>query len=145
MNKWLKIIIVLAAIGIIAAGLGYKFIYNKPHTNYEKAKPDFSLHCNELFEDYKTTRLIAEQKYNGKVLLVSGILNKVETLDSLAVAIFVLDEGMFGDEGIRLTMLPNYTSRINSYLNKTVFIKGYCTGYNDTDIIMEKCSIVEQL
>jgi len=142
MNKWLKIIIVLAVIGIIAAGLGYKFIYNKPHTNYEKAKPDYSLTCNNLFEFYRTGTT-AEQKYNGKVLLVSGTLNKIESVDSLTVAIFVLDEGMFGDEGIRMTMLPNHSANIKSYLNKTVAIKGYCTGYNDTDIIMEKCSIVE--
>lgn len=143
MNKWLKIFIALAVVGIIAAGLGYKFIYNKPHTDYEKARPDYSLTCNDLFTNYRTIRETAEQKYNGKVLLVSGTLNKVETLDSLTVAVFVLDEGMFGDEGVRMTMLPNYATKINSYLNKTVAIKGYCTGYNDTDIIMEKCSIVE--
>jgi hypothetical protein len=143
MNKWLKIIIVLGVIGIIAAGLGYKFIYNKPHTNYEKAKPDFSITCNDLFAFYRTEREVAEQKYNGKVILVSGTLNKIETLDSLKIAVFVMDEGMFGDEGIRLTLLPNYSAKINSYLNKTIAIKGYCAGYNETDIIMEKCSIVE--
>lgn len=143
MNKWLKIIITLAVIGIIAAGLGYKFIYNKPHTNYENAKPDFSITCNDLFANYRSGRETAEQKYNGKVLLISGTLNKVEILDSLTVAIFVLDEGMFGDEGVRMTMLPNHANNINSYLNKTITIKGYCAGFNETDIIMEKCSIVE--
>ncbi len=143
MKNWIKIILILGIIGMIAAGLGYKFIYNKPHTNYENAKPEFSLSCNDLFTIYRTETKFAEQKYNGKVLLVSGTLNKIEKLDSLTVAIFVLDEGMFGDEGIRLTMLPNHANKINSYLNKTVAIKGYCAGYNETDIILEKCSIVD--
>jgi hypothetical protein len=143
MNKWLKIFIGLVIVGMIAAGLGYKFIYNKPHTDYEKAMADFKITSQELFSDYQNVREAAEKKYNGKVLEINGFLNQVETPDSLTIAVFVLDEGMFGDEGIRFTMLSNHSEKIVQYIGKTLKIKGYCTGYNDTDVIMEKCSIVE--
>lgn len=143
MNKWLKIFIGLALIGIIATGLGYKFIYNKPHTNYEKAKPDFSLTCQEIFSDYQNNRSVAEQKFNGKVVEISGFLDKIETPESMTIAVFALEDGMFGDEGIRCTMLPKYSENIMSYAGKEVKLKGYCTGYNDTDVILEKCSIVK--
>ena len=143
MNKWLKIFIGLAIIGILAVGLGYKFIYNKPHRNYEKAKADYSLTCQEIFSDYQNNRHVAEQKFNGKVVEISGFLNKVETPESMTIAVFALEEGMFGDEGIRCTMLLNHSENILLYTGKVVKIKGYCTGYNDTDVILEKCSIVE--
>lgn len=143
MKKWIKILVIMGVAGIIAAGLGYKFIYNKPHKDYEKAKAEFSITGESLFNDYRSDRASAEQKYNGKVLEVSGILNKIDRPDSLTIAVFVYEEGMFGDEGLRLTMLPNHSDKIKPYLSKNIKIKGYCTGYNDTDIILEKCSIVK--
>lgn len=143
MNKWLKIFIGLVIVGMIAAGLGYKFIYNKPHINYEKATPDYGLTTHELFSEYRNERQESEQKYNGKVLVIAGKLDKIETAEDLTIAVFILDEGMFGDEGIRCTMLPNYAENITSFAGKNIKLKGYCTGYNDTDVIMEKCSIVE--
>ena len=143
MNKWLKIFIGFVLIGIIAAGLGYKFIYNKPHKNYAKAKADFSLTSQELFAEYQNNRQAAEQKFNGKVVEISGSMNNVETPKSMTIAVFAIQEGMFGDEGIRCTMLPDFAENVLSYEGKEVKIKGYCTGYNDTDVILEKCSIVE--
>jgi len=142
MNKWSKIFIGLAVIGIIAAGLGYKFVYNKPHRNFEKATPDHKVSCREIFSDYQNARQAAENKYNGKVIEITGYLDKVETPGSMTIAVFVLSEGMFGDEGIRCTMLPNHSENILLFAGKKVNLKGYCTGYNDTDIILEKCSIV---
>jgi hypothetical protein len=143
MNKWLKIIIGLAIFGIIVAGIGYKFIYNKPHKDYEKARPDYSLTSQALFFEYQNNKVDAQQNYNGKVIEISGYLNKVETHDSMTIAVFVMDEGIFGDEGIRCTMLPNHSENILLYAEKEVNIKGYCAGYNDTDVILEKCSIVK--
>lgn len=143
MNKWLKIIITLAVIGIIAAGLGYKFIYNKPHKNYETATPDYGLTIYELFSEYRNDRQDSEQKYNGKVIVIAGKLDKVESLENMTIAVFVLEEGMFGDEGIRCTMLPNHVDNIASLIGENIKLKGYCTGYNDTDVIIEKCSLIK--
>lgn len=143
MNKWLKIFIGLVLIGIIAAALGYKFIYNKPHKNYEKAKTDFSITSEELFSNYQNHRQAAEQKFNGKVVEISGMLTKVETPESMTIAVFAIQEGMFGEEGIRCTMLPSHSENLKSYEGKKVTIKGYCTGYNDTDVILEKCSLIK--
>lgn len=143
MKKWIKVIIILGIIGIIAAGLGYRFFYNKPHKNYEKAKAEFSISGEALFNEYRSNRVEAEQKYNGKVLEISGVLNKIENPDSLTIAVFIFEEGMFGDEGIRFTILPSHVEKTKSFLDKKITLKGFCTGYNDTDIILEKCSLVK--
>lgn len=142
MKKWLKIVAILAIMGILGAAAGYYFVYNKPHANYEKMEADFSLKASDLFNEFKANKAAAEPKYNGKVVEIVGTLAKVEEADSLMIAVFVFDQGMFGDEGIRCTMLPNHVQGLkNTQAGGEIKLKGYLTGYNDTDVILEKCSI----
>lgn len=142
MNKWVLIIGSLLIIGIIGGILGYKFVYNKPHRDYEAAQPDYTLKAIALFEAYSNSRSDAELKYNGKVLEITGRVSSVETPDSLMIVVFTMREGMFGEEGIRCTLLPGHQSRgLKLSPGDEVIVKGYCTGYNGTDVIFEKCSI----
>ncbi len=143
MRNWLKILIGLFIAGSIAAVLGYKFIYNKPHRNFEKATPDYVMLAEDLFNAYRSDKHAAEMKYNGKVLEITGTVNKVETSDTLTIAVFVMDEGMFGDEGIRCTMLHKYAGPARDKKGSQATIKGFLSGYNDTDVIMEKCSVIQ--
>ncbi|MCB2221016.1 MAG: OB-fold putative lipoprotein [Bacteroidetes bacterium] len=142
MKNWTKILIGLIILGSLGAFLGYKFIYNKPHRNFEAAKPDFVISAEDLFNEYHGDKQKAQMNYNGKVVEISGTLHKVEMADSLTIAVFVMGEGMFGDEGIRCTMLPNHAQSTITRKGQYVRIKGFVSGYNDTDIIIEKCSIV---
>jgi hypothetical protein len=68
---------------------------------------------------------------------------RVETVGNLVIVVFAYKKGDFGDEGIRVTMLPAFQQAakgINPF--KDVRIKGLCTGYNGQDVIMEDGSIV---
>jgi hypothetical protein len=144
MKKWMKIIGALAVIGILAALYVWFYIINKPHTDYEKADPDQIVACEELFLQYRNDKALADSLYTGKVLQITGPLSKVSSKDTLVVAIFVFDEGMFGDEGIRCVMLPNHYAALGDYgIGSIITLKGYCTGYNDTDVIIEKSSIIK--
>ncbi len=143
-KKWLAAIGIIALIGIIAAVLIYIFVYNKPQPDYAKKKPDFTLKAEQLFTEFKADPSVAGTKYNGKVLAIEGNLNSIEKNDSLLIAVFAIEEGMFGDEGIRFSFIPEYMSDIETIAPGTaVTIKGYCTGYNDTDVIMEHCSLIK--
>jgi hypothetical protein len=142
MKNWTKILIGLIILGSLGAFLGYKFIYNKPHRDFEAAKPDFKMSAEDLFNEYIGDKQKAQMNYNGKVVEISGTIHKVEKLDSLTIAVFVMDEGMFGDEGIRCTMLPNHAQSTLALKGQKAKIKGFVAGYNDTDIIFEKCSII---
>lgn len=143
MKKWFKILAVLFVIGVIAAILVYVFLYNKRHPDYEKLKPDYTLNAQELYNSYKTNRAGADKLYIGKVIEITGNLSKLDIRDTLVVAIFVFDQGMFGDAGVRCSFLPKYNERAKALQpGSLVRIKGYLTGYNDTDVIMEQCSIL---
>ena len=144
MKKWLKIIGILAIIGVIAAALIYVFVINKSHPDYEKEQAAYSLEAKELFDHFRSDNASANEKYTGKVIEIKGMLNEVDLADSAAIAILVFEEGMFGDEGIRCTMIPKFNDQCESHmLNTPITIKGYCTGFNETDVILSHCSIVE--
>ena len=143
MKKILIIAFVLLVAGAIAAFFVYKYVYNKPHPDYKVAKADLAIEAKRLWTDYSMNKDIADKKYTGKVLEIDGIIMRVEQADSLVIVVFAYRKGDFGDEGVRVTMLPDYhqaAKAINPF--KPVVIKGLCTGYNGTDVILENGSIV---
>ena len=143
MKKLLIIALVLLVVGAAAAFLVYKYVYNKPHPNYETKKADLTIEGKRLWTDYSMNKDIADKKYTGKVLLVDGIIMRVEEVEGMVIVVFAYKRGDFGDEGIRVTMLPDHAQAakgIDPF--KPVKIKGLCTGFNGTDVIMENGSIV---
>ena len=143
MKNWIKILLGLALAGIVAALLFYHFVINKPHPNFEKIKPDYSLNAGAFYNEFKTSKENAQKLYSGKVIEITGKLTRVENTDTLTIAVFVFTHGMFGDEGIRCTMLKKFSAEAKKLKSDGIIrIKGYCTGFNETDVIMEQCSLI---
>ena len=145
MKTWVKIGLGLIVVAMIALFLVYKFVYNKQHPDYENAEAAFNVTAQELYQAYISDKEVASAKYNGKMIALTGKLSKVETADTLVTAVFVFKHGDFGDEGIRCTMLQKFNVAADKLQpDGEVKVKGYCAGYNETDIILEKCSIINQ-
>jgi hypothetical protein len=86
---------------------------------------------------------IAAPKYDDKVIEVNGTIMRVEEANNMVIVVFAFKRGDFGDEGIRVTMLPEYNQAskgINPF--KPIKIKGHCVGYNGQDVLMDNGSIV---
>jgi hypothetical protein len=146
MARWLKIVIILIILGAVSAAGVYFFIINKPHPDFEKMSPQYSLVGQELFNSYKTHKAVAESKFNGKLLEISGPVSAIETTDSLVIVVMAFGEGDFGTEGIRCTVLKKYQDDAKRLVSGgNIRIKGFCTGYNDTDVILEQCSLISQV
>jgi hypothetical protein len=143
MKKALIIIAVLLLVGAAAAFLVYKYVYNKPHPDYVTEEAAVKINAKRLWTDYSMNKDIADPKYTGKVLEIEGSIMRVESSGNMVIVVFAYKRGDFGDEGIRVTMLPEYhvaAKGINPF--KNVKIKGLCTGYNGQDVILENGSIV---
>jgi hypothetical protein len=143
MKTWVKILIGLIIVGVLGFIAVYVFVYNKPHPDYEKEKTDISIPARELYTAFKENDSIANSKYTGKVLEVIGSLSKTETPEEdLTIAIIVVEQGMYGDQGVRFTMLPEHSKNIMNYQpGQTITLKGLCTGFN-SNVVIEKASIV---
>lgn len=129
---------------IMTATYIWFFVYNKPHQDYAKADADYILTAEDCYTQFSNGLDIASQ-YTGKVLQIEGIPSSIETEGSMVIVVFAFNRGMFGDEGIRCTFLPDLQNKAKELsLAKKVLIKGHCTGYNGTDVIMEQCSLINK-
>jgi hypothetical protein len=143
MKKVVVIIAVIVVLAGVAGFVSYKYFYTKPHTEYVEAKADLEIVAKRLWLDYSMNKDIADPRYTGKVIEVYGTIMRVETVDKMTIVVFAFKKGDHGDEGIRITMLPEFAQAskgINPFLN--IKIKGVCKGYNGQDVIMENGSIV---
>jgi hypothetical protein len=145
MKKIISILLILAVIGGVAAALVWKFYVNKPHKDIEHAKADYTLTTKQLWDGFVNNGKQADSLYNDKIVEISGMLSRTEKSDTLVYAVFVMEaDSMFGDKSIRCEMLKKFndeTSQLTA--GQEVKIKGYCTGYDDTDVKFNKCSIVK--
>ncbi len=144
MKTWIKVLLSLAVVGVVAVLAIYFFVYNKPHENYEKAKPEIIIQADDLFSEFMSNPDEAGQKYNGKVLQITGILDDIESSEEMVFAVFAFTEGMFGKEGVRCSMLDAHAKELkDTNIGVELTVKGYCTGFTGTDVILEHGSIIE--
>jgi hypothetical protein len=143
MKTWKILLSGIVLLGIIVALLVYFFIYNKPHRDYERASPDFELKAEELYFAFVNDENLAGEQYNGKILLLTGEAAMVEQIDEMIIVSFVFEEGIFGDEGVRCTMLQSqHSDALKLKEGQSVRVKGLCTGFTGSDVVLEHCSIV---
>lgn len=145
MKKIFKIGLIIAAVGLVAAVLVWKYYINKPQDDIEKASPAYSFSTEELWSKYNTERKISDSLYNNQVIEVTGNLSRIDKNDSLVSVIFVMDaDSMFGDKTIACQMYKRHNTEAGSLaIGEKVKIKGVCIGYDDTDVKFNKCSIVK--
>ncbi len=136
-----KIFIVLLIIGAFLGGYMYFFMYNKSHPDYANMPAELKINALDLFQDSRNGNAI---KYTGKLIEVKGSPSKLEINDSIYTLVYVFDEGMFGPEGIRANFHSDHGDQLKGLsFPKQLTIKAYCTGFNDTDVILEKAIIVQ--
>ncbi len=141
MKKSIKITLLVFLALLLSLAYVWFFVYNKPHRDFEKAKPDVVESARQCYENFKKSPKAPE---SGKVVEIYGLPSGIEHSDSLVTIVFAFQEGMFGDEGIRCTLLPKYNAMAGKLsLHDTLRIKGFCSGYNSTDVILENCSILQ--
>lgn len=121
------------------------FYVNKGHPNYGNLKAEYTLESKQLYDTFKKDSKASATMYNGKMIELSGAISKVEASDTLVTLVFTFSQGMFGDEGVRCTMLPNDIQKAKLIkTGETIKVKGICQGFNDTDVVLEKCSLIQK-
>lgn len=143
MKTWIRIGLGLVIVAILAGAYVYFFVYNKQHPDFEKERAAYQLSAGAVYRSFKNNPDAAARIFNGKMLGLTGPVSAVEQTDSIVTVVFVFGQGMFGDEGIRVNILPGSREKALGLSPGTeVTVKGYCTGYNETDVVLEQGSVV---
>jgi len=156
-TKSLKIIIILAAVGIsVALGAGI-YLFNMPHRNVQSAKIDFAVSATELVNEYLTGPEVADEKYldeegDSKILEVSGKVSKISRDFNDQIVILIKDTG--DKAGVSCTLLITSNAIGGKILEgQEIKVKGVIRSgaMFDPDmnryenVIMEKCDIVSKI
>jgi hypothetical protein len=141
MKLIVKIILGLIILVALAVGAFYVYVSNKKHTDYTKAKPEAQLTAAELYAAFVKNDLSAAKKYNGKVIHIEGIVDSIEVVDNRKIVLMFLNDGMFGQEGVRLELHAQEATDLD--IGDSVILKGYCTGFSGSDVIVEHVTVVK--
>ncbi|WP_373524542.1 hypothetical protein [Aquiflexum sp.] len=156
-TKSLKIIIIVAAVGIsIALGAGI-YMFNMPHRNVQSAKIDFAVSATELVNEYLAGSQEADEKYldeggDSKILEVSGKVSKISRDYNDQIVILIKDKG--AKAGVSCTLLVSSSALGDQItLGQEIKVKGVIRSgaMFDPDmnmyenVIMEKCDIVSKI
>lgn len=142
-----KIVIgALTFVAVIILAIAYFiiFVYFKPHVDYCKAEHDVEIGGEQLYNAFVNDDIDALRTYNGKVLLVHGVVDALETPEEdlqIAVMFFYEDE-FWGNEGVRFSLLEGEAEHIA--VGSEMWLKGLCTGFTGHDVIIEHVCVVSE-
>lgn len=156
-TKSLKIIIIVAAVGIsIALGAGI-YMFNMPHRDIQSAKIDFTVSATDLVNEYLAGSTESDNKYldnegDSKILEISGTVSKVSKDFNNQTVILLKEPG--AKAGVSCTLIPASGEPGNQVkIGQEIKVKGVIRSgaiFNvDLDmyenVIMEKCGIISKI
>jgi len=138
LRNWKKILIGLLILGIAGAGVAV-YLFNKKVADVKAESPDMELSAAALVEAFNTNEELANRKYVGKIILVSGSIGELRTDDSGNPTV-VLSAG----DPLSMVTCSFYQDQAASVKvlqpGSQIKIKGVCTG-KLIDVVLNKCSI----
>jgi len=121
------LLISFLALGLLALGGIYKFIYNKPHTDVERTKEVYNGTAEGLYVAFETNEASASEQYRDQVVRVSGTIFEVtQSGERLSV---ILDAGNPMGGGLKAAMAASISKESFGWgAGDQIFLKGICSG-----------------
>lgn len=130
-----EILLVVLLVAAIGAYFGYR-MYTAEVPNAEGQTPELEVDAKALYDAFVMDERLAGERYNDKVVEVTGMVREVtkgpdgrvnillETGDALGAVVCEFPDG----------------EAVETAVNSTVAIKGYCAGFN-LDVLLQRCAL----
>lgn len=119
-RKWIILTGILLL--ILSSAVAYQ-MYQKPRVGVDDKKPDYTLSAVALYHDFYTNENAANEKYNNKVLEVSGEIAEMKQEENKTTILLKGTEA----GGINCSLKNKVEKPIS--IGSNVKIKGRCTGF----------------
>ncbi len=138
MKKWIKIVLIVGAIVLIAGSITVFWLFNKPHRDVTKEQ-GMQLSAQKLYDAFRTNEAQANKQYLDKAIEMTGEVAEVITnQDGNIVVNFKTNDPLF---------VINCTFKTNPGLLKPgqmITFKGICTGYiPDANVVINEGVLVK--
>ncbi|NVO11053.1 MAG: hypothetical protein HXX16_13915 [Bacteroidales bacterium] len=132
---WFAIAIVF--FGLIVAIFIWLYAFRKADLSASSQRAETEIAATDLLKKFESNESEANTAYLGKVIIVSGTIDKI-TEDSTIVSVYIKNpEDVSGVIcGFNKTMIDKSTIK----LGNSIRVKGICTGYL-MDVVLNKCSM----
>ena len=135
MKRKILFTIIVIGLGAVAAGA---YLFNKPRPSVSDMTPQAIVEAKSLVAEFESDELKSNEKYLGKVIEVTGIVDITSKNEKGEINI-TLRGGDLGGVGCqfeknKMDLLKNITT------GNTVTIKGICTGIL-IDVVLVDCVI----
>jgi len=123
MNR--NILIFLVLVVILGGWIGYK-IYNKPHQDLTRMKPDYALTSAALLQEFEANEETAQNKFLNKIIRIEGNLSEIQQIDQKLILIIDTGNPL---SNIQCEMDPRYTKSEKVFTaGQKVTVQGICAG-----------------
>lgn len=134
-RKKILLYIVLPLLVILAAGGIYFYKeYNRVHKDTAKLKPDFTLKAADLVKEFEAGEQASNKKYLDKVILVDGVVKKVEKDDKGFYSLVLGDTMSMSSVRCSIDSLHSHEAAAVQQGN-IIALKGICTGFNADEML----------
>ena len=136
MNKFVKFVMGFLVLFVAA----YVVFMNVPQANLKNKDAVKTVTSTELFQEFESNEDLASSNYIGKVIQVSGTIQK-KMLDEQEAPVVLLGSG--SENQVLVTLDANQASKLNGY-NKgdQINIKAQCSGML-MEVVMNKGIIAD--
>jgi flagellar basal body-associated protein FliL len=138
MKQWIKIVLIIGFICLVAGGGLAYWIFNKPHRDVTQEK-GVQLTAQKMYDAFRTNEAEANKLYLDKAIEMTGEVGEVVTnQDGNIVVNFKTNDSLF---------VINCTFKTNPGQLKTgstITFKGICTGYiPDANVVINEGVLVK--
>lgn len=144
MGKGLKIILIVAVVGLVIGLSTVYYVFNKPHRNVEGEAPSYTIEANALYTEYSNNEEASNLKFADKVVQVTGEIAEL-SVEGYQVSI-VLNDGMEGVScALDSTAIDQKKALIKSLeIGDNISLKGKCDGFDMImGVVLTRCFIIE--
>ena len=134
-KKTLRIAGLICLLLIVTAGIVVYRMYNQPHRSAATEKA-VALTAQQLAAEYEKDETIANKKYLGNALQVSGTVSDVSVNQQNKPVLVLTGTDM---SGVQCSLLK---SAAGVKKGDAITVKGFCSGYL-TDVVLDRCIVAE--
>ncbi len=126
---------------VIAAAFAY-FEYNREPADLTSLKAQVTVSAIELVNEYETNEEVANARYLGKTVDVTGIIAEINNQKDTLVNVMLGDAA--GLHKISCLLSSTHAATIQSFeINDSITLRGICTGYL-MDVELNRCVIIKK-
>jgi hypothetical protein len=132
-----RLIIIISVVVIVAVFFMWKWVFKQADSSVAGKKAEVEISAPALVKAFETNENVANQKYNGKILLVSGIISDVKE-DPQFISVYLKDTD--ATSGVMCSFNKGVVKLKEFKPGEEIKLKGICTGYL-MDAVLNKCAL----